>query len=285
MSTLEKKKQDLQDFRTVRFVSTTLSEISAERIKSLRAEFEKNQRFHVEVSNLYRTVKLNAIRRNEYAEKTSTKKKAIAVAMTSNSRFYGSLNRNIMSVFVADMQERNRDYLVVGNTGRRYMDTVPKHKSCQYLMFKGDQPSDREIQQFLKMVDVYDQVFIYYPMFVNAFTQDVAVLDINHASATEEIQPETVEDIDYIFEPELPKILRFFETRVRHLLFHRVMLEAELSRTAARLVAMQGAEERADDAIDKMRISIRKEKETFDTMRLLESLAGRAQWKKSQTHL
>ena len=285
MSTIEKKKQELEDFKTVRFVSSTLLEISAQRIKTLRTEFEKNQIFYAEVSNLYSAVKSNAIRLHEMEADVPKEKKAVAVAMTSNSRFYGALNRNIMEAFLDSMKEHTRDCVVIGHTGKRYMEIVGGQKNCQYLAFSSDHPSNREMRHFLNTVSVYDQVFVFYPTFVNAFDQKVSVLDINHTTSQEEARVEETEDIEYIFEPELPKILRFFETRVRHLLFYRAMLEAELARTAARLVAMQGAEERADTVIEEVGVSIRKEKETFDTMRLLESLAGITQWKQSQKHL
>ena len=282
MPTIEQKKQELEDFRTVRFVSSTLLEISAGRIRELRTEFEKNQIFYKEVSSLYSTVKANAIREGDIETPISKKQKVAAVAMTSNSRFYGPLNRKIMDTFMHAMGESVRDCIVIGATGRRYMEATQNTKPCQYLTFNDDHPSMQEMRQFLVTISTYDQVFVFYPRFVNAFTQDVAILDIHHASGDNASLKTHTEKIDYIFEPELPKILRFFETRVRQLLFYRAMLETDLARTAARLVAMQGAEERADTVIEKVRVSIRKEKETFDTMRLLESLAGIAQWKHEQ---
>ena len=79
------------------------------------------------------------------------------------------------------------------------------------------------------------------------------------------------EEINILFEPEYSEILGFFQTQVRSLLFLRVMLETDLARTAARLITMSGAEERASDVIKQKRSQLRKMQASIINTKLLET--------------
>lgn len=279
MSTIEEtKKDELEELETIRFVTGALFEVSAENISRLRSSFEKNRLFYADISELYRLVKQTALLRGDIKDKkTTTKVRGISVAFTSNSRFYGSINSDIMGTFLEHVRVTKRDCIVIGNTGKVFMDNYPEKDKVSYFSFKGDRPTEKEMRQFLKTVSEYDQVYVFHPSFINVFTQDISVLDITHTPQVNE--DDDIEKIDYIFEPELPKILHFFETRVRYLLFQRAMLESELARTASRLIAMSAAEERADESLRQVRFELRRSMDSFNDMRLLESFSAIKKWR------
>lgn len=273
---LEQKQQEYESIRTIRFVTSTLLEVSAERIKKLREQFEKNQLFYAEVSDLYSLVKWTADRRDELVQAMPVREKKISIALTSNSRFYGSLNRHLIDTFTKHIEsQQNRSFMVIGSVGQRLMEATPHQKKCLYLNFAEDNPAPREVQRLMEELEPYSEILVYHPQFVNVFLQDVGVLDMTHSVTAHKADDE----VEYLFEPELPKILSFFETRVRYLLFQRAMLESELARTAARLTTMSRAEEKAVQEMKRARIGILKEQQTFDSLRLLESLAGTLKWR------
>ena len=113
----------------------------------------------------------------------------------------------------------------------------------------------------MESIREYGKISVYYPKFVSLLTQTVGVIDITQTAAVEEKDLE--EEIHILFEPELKMMLEFFETQVRTLLFLRVMLETNLSRTAARLISMSAAEERADEMIRDKKSQLRKAKTSF----------------------
>ena len=275
------KQQELDDLETIVFVTTAMFEVSAEKIDRLRTAFEKNSQFYTEITKLYQAVKQTAIIRGELSGKAASgAARSISVAFTTNSRFYGSVNTEVMRTFIKHMQDSNSDYLIIGRTGGLFMRDFHTHTTqVSYLLFKEDEPSDEEMHTFLDTIAPYDHVYVFHSSFVNVFTQKVSSLDIAYTPSPEDAA-RAAEKIDYIFEPELPKILAFFETRVRHLLFQRVMLEAELARTAARLISMNQAQDRADSAVTRARRRMRRENATFNDARLLESFSAIAKWKK-----
>jgi len=281
MSTVEDaKKDELEELETIRFVTGALFEVSAENITRLRSAFDKNHLFYTDISELYRLVKQTALVRGDIKDQnTTTKVRGVSVAFTSNSRFYGSINSDIMRSFLEHIRVTKRDCIVIGNTGRSFMENYKEKDKVSYFSFEGDRPTVKEMRQFLKTVAEYDQVYVFHPSFVNVFNQDVAVLDITHTPQINSDDENDRDKIDYIFEPELPKILHFFETRVRYLLFQRAMLESELARTASRLIAMSVAEEKADESLRKVRTDLRKGLESFNDMRLLESFSAIKKWR------
>ncbi len=279
------KQQELDNLETIGFVTTALFEVSAEKINRLRTAFEKNSKFYTEITKLYQAVKQTARARGELSEKTTGKaardtNRSISVAFTTNSRFYGSVNTEVMRTFLKNMQDPQSDYLIIGRTGGLFMRNFPEHPAqVSYLLFKEDEPSDEEMRTFLDTIAPYEHVYVFHSSFVNVFTQKVSALDVAYMPSLEDSE-NTTEKIDYIFEPELPKILAFFETRVRHLLFQRIMLEAELARTAARLISMNQAQDRADSAVTRARRRMRRENATFNDARLLEAFSAITKWKK-----
>ncbi len=284
MSTSVGAQQDeLEELTTIRFVASALFDVSAEKIARLRAAFEKNQAFYDDIASLYQSVKQTAFERGELPVRpVTTALRTAVVAFTSNKRFYGSINAEVIQTFLQSMRSNAQaEYIVIGRTGKGLMENEPREeKRASYFAFEGDEPNREEIRQFLKNVAPYDQVQVIYPAFVNVFSHTVRVHDITFAPHEKGADDKTP-PFDYIFEPELPKILEFFETRVRYLLFQRAMLEAELTRTAVRIFSMNQAQDRSDEEIFRLRRSIRRDEKDFNDLRLLESFSAISRWKKT----
>ncbi len=274
------RRKELDDLETIRFVTSALFEVSAEKIDRLRSSFERNASFYDEIGNLYKYVKRAAIVHGQLSEKSHDTPQKISVAFTSNSRFYGSVNTDVMNLLIKSIHNTDSDYMIIGRMGEFFMRNFPDlSKRVSFLSFEGDDPTTEEAHAFLKRVAMYDQVYVFHSTFINVFTQKVSVLDISHTPSLG-VSEHAKEPVDYIFEPELPKILAFFETRIRYLLFQRIMLESELARTAARLIAMNKAQDRAEEALSLLRRLLKRDEATFNDARLLEAFSAISKWKK-----
>ena len=108
------------------------------------------------------------------------------------------------------------------------------------------------------------------------FSQQVDRVDITHS-------PEPAfthaTDVKYIFEPELPKMLAFFENQVRYILFARVLLETSLSRTATRLISMDAAERRAHRVVKRLRSDISRVRQSVINSQLIASSGQLKKWR------
>lgn len=280
MPTIEALTKELEDVGTLKLISNALLEVSAIKIRTLRDDFERNQTFYTEMSDLYNIVKSSAVNVDDTLNKKKTAS-VITIAITSNQRFHGSLNKIVMDEFVKKIEsDRNGAYLVVGHTGKEYLEGVGHKSRIDYLTFKDDYPTFKETELFLNSVKKYDKVVLYYPKFTNVFIQENEVVDITHTPETQSKKVVPEEDLENIFEPELSEILTFFETQIKKLLFMHIMLESELSRTAARLVKMNSTESRATKSIEEKKAALRKEEMVINDVRLLETFSSILQWKK-----
>jgi len=272
-------KVELDDIVTMKFIASAFTEASAARLKGIKDAFQQNKEFYEEISHVYHLVRLAG-----EAQKIKNKKKApeeakmLMVAITSNQRFYGNLNVAIMHQYLGDIEKRKTDLLVVGVTGHDYMRSMGYVHPFEKLIFVKDSPNPEETRLFLDKIRPYDTVWLYYPKFMTLVTQTVGINDITQAANPAESVPK--DEIHILFEPEYAKILDFFQHQVRALLFLRVMLEADLSRTAARLLTMSAAEERSDELIKDKKSELRKVKTSIVNAQLLETFAGMSKWKK-----
>lgn len=276
MSILDDIKDDITDLQTLHLIATSFTDAAAARIKAIREAFERNQQFYIELSHVFHLVKLVALKKG-LVPKQQDRVRTLSVAFTANQHFYGTIHRRIMETILKKVEKDGTDLLVVGKTGREYLEVAGKRHITMY-QFDKDSPREEELSQFLDSVHEYGSILVYYPQFVSLVRQEVGVIDITQVL---EIPDKTVDEETYIlFEPEVDKILAFFEKQIRSVLFRRVALEAELARTAARMVSMNEASDRADSLIKEKHTEYLKLMRSFINRQLLDTFAGRSVWQK-----
>jgi ATP synthase F1 gamma subunit len=273
MSAIRDLQERLQQTETAQFVTTMLRDISATRLHAIRSEFEANQAYYTELHELMELIKNYATRQGVSIQTPETKPR-IYVALTANRRFYGQLNNEIMHSFAAALAaDTEADGFVIGQTGEQY---VAQHAADVAVVgqtsFAKDVPTTAEIATVIERLTAYNEVMVVHPTFVNSFRQEARVTDITHQPT--KTQPSRKASVDYIFEPDLPALLRFFRTQVRMTLFQRVLLETRVALTGARLMKMQRARERASELVQTERRAIHKQISTIQSMRLLETFTG-----------
>lgn len=277
MPVITELKEELGEMITFKFIATAFTEASAVKLKKIRAMFDINRQFYDDIGHVYHLVRVNAARQKIIISENPYNQKTLFIALTSNLRFYGALNIEIIRKFIEDSERDETDMLVIGATGIEYMKSMVKKRNYDSLTFKKDNPDSEEATTFLAKIKDYYRVYVYYPKFVSLLTQSVGVTDITQADFSNRKDPD--EHIHIIFEPELPKIINFFQSQVRLILFQRILLETELARTAARLLTMSLAEERTESLIASQRLKIRKMASSLTNRQLLETFAGIGQWR------
>lgn len=273
MSAIRDLQERLQQTETAKFVTTMLRDISATRLQAIRTEFEANQAYYAELHELMELIKGYAKEQNISLELPEDQQR-IYVALTANRRFYGQLNNDIMQQLYERLEaDTSAQALVIGGTGQQYLEQhTPPGTVVDTVQFAQDAPTNAEVQSVIEALATYNEVMVVHPTFINSFRQEPRVTDITHQppAASPTVNPE----VDYIFEPDLPALLRFFRTQVRMVLFRRVILETRVALTGARLMKMQRARERASELVKTERRAIHKQISTIQSMRLLETFTG-----------
>jgi ATP synthase F1 gamma subunit len=278
MPVLDELRADLGEIETLKFISAAFAEAASVRIGKIRNAFENNSRYFHEISQLYHLVKVSAGVDEKLHHQKKAEGKTLSVAVTSNHRFYGLLNINTMQTFVEDTEKLTTDRLIVGQTGTDYLRIIGYSHQIESVRFSNDYPSPDEIRSTVGKLANYSKVYLFFPKFETMLRQSVEMVDLTETAKPDEITSEQM--VKQIFEPELGKIIEFFDVQIKAILFQRAMLESDLSRTAARLLSMSAAEERADKLTKEKRTQIGKVKSTILNTQLMETFTGRKLWKK-----
>ena len=271
----------MEDYRSTELITSALQDIGATKMQLIRKQFETNAQFFAGIREVYGIVKghvLNTKQPDGGAASASAPARDIYLALTSNKRFYGTLNRDIMRslAHVMETTPDNSDFVVIGQTGAQQLESSGFTGTVKRIEFADDTPNPHELQDLLTLIDPYTRVFVIYPKFINTFRQDIAMTDVTQTPST---AVSTEVKVEYIFEPEIPNILKFFEAQVRRALFERVMIETELARAAARTMKMRDARDRAGDLRKQFERGLRREQATLADLELMETFIGFSFWK------
>lgn len=245
--TIKEIDEALDEGQSLKQIAQAYSEIANLKIKKIRSEVERNRIFYEEIFYVFGLIKKMAIKKKINILKI---KKTVAIVLTSNYRFYGSINSDLLEFFTNYMQKIDCDKIYLGKAAIDYFRAKEVFKNYKEVLLKDDQPNPAELTGLVNILKDYNQVLVFYSSLKSLLVQTPTVVDITASSSTNPALPEEDlmgrENFKFIFEPELSKILRFFDSQIITLLMEGTFLESELSRTASRFISMDHAETEAN---------------------------------------
>lgn len=271
MATLGQIRQTLDESQSLKIIAQSYSEIAAVKLQKIRSDIERNRVFFQEVSAVFRMVKLAAVKRN--IQPKAKRKGTVSILVTSNHRFYGDLENQLTRFFVVNTTKFATDRVIIGKTALEFLRTIRYSHSYQAMVFGEDLPQFTELNQLISKLINYQQVLVYYPRMQSVLVQTPHVVDVLQRPP-EHYLSTTGRTFKYIFEPEIGQMLHFFDTQIATLLFEHTFLEAELARTAARLISMEQAQDNADEFIKTQRRMLYHVQKSLDSSRLLDTIAA-----------
>lgn len=271
----------LEEGDSLKQIAQAYSEIANLKIKRIRAEVERNRIFFEEIASVFALVKKLGKSKNINITKP---KKTISLILTSNYHFSGSINADLIEFFVSATQKLQTDKIILGKAAIEFFranKTTIKTGAVWEIMLKGDQPTGEELINLVNIIKDYNQVLVFYSSMKSLLIQEPKVSDITASSADTATEKQTKQNIRFIFEPEVGKILQFFDSQIITLLLEGTFLESELSRTAARFIAMDSAETEANKFIREYEKLKAYAKRNLDNNTILENFASLTAVRKS----
>lgn len=236
----------LEEGQSLKSIAQAFSEIANLKIKRIRSQVERNRVFFQEISAIYALIKKLAIKKKINVVKP---KKMVSIVLTSNYRFYGSINSDLLEFFVIYTQKLETDRIILGKAAIDYFKALKVFSNYYPVLLKDDQPNPQELTALTSILKDYNQVLVFHSTLKSLLVQQPTVTDITASSTTNLVEQKDREEFKFIFEPELAKILAFFDSSVITLLLEGTFLESELSRTASRFISMDTAETQANKFI------------------------------------
>lgn len=264
----------IEEGLSLKQIAQAYSEIANLKIKRIRAEVERNRIFFKEIEEVYALIKNLSQTRKINITKP---KKTISIVLTSNHRFYGQINSDLLKFFTKFTENMTTDRIMLGKAAIDYFRAASIFKNYQEVILKEDQPTGTELLALTNMVKDYNQVLVFYSSMKSLLVQQPVVTDITASSTLvasgSNLHPQDKEGFKFIFEPDLGKILHFFDNQIITLLIEGTFLESELSRTASRFISMDGAETQANKFLKDYQSLKAYAKRNMDNNTILENFA------------
>lgn len=290
MPTIKDLKQQIKQTESIKLITQALAEIAAIKLKTTKSSVEKNIRYFSEISRVYHAVKLIAARkriesikttqdiykgnkRNQNLDKFFYKKngKTVSIILSSNYRFYGGLDDQLMNKYIILTSKYPTDRIIIGKFAKDYLSSIAYNRPYQIVLFKTDFPTQVELKGLIDKIINYSRIFVFHSKFLTILKQTENISDLSESSAEVEASKTR---IDYILEPEIDKMLLFFESQILILLFQSILLQSQLARTAARMISMYDAEAQAEKIINRQKLELAKSRVSLENIRILETFAG-----------
>lgn len=287
MLTVKQLKFELEEDYSLKLVTQAYSEIAAIKLRKIRDGIQKNRQFFDEVSHLYHSIKETASRKG--VSLPTKERETLSLLITSNHRFYATLENQLLDYFASNTGNAVTDRIVLGKTGGVYLKTKGYKLPFQALVLQNDLPNPPELRQLTNLLSRYNQVFVYHSKMKTVLVHSPSIIDVTQTQSKAQAQIQALTSatqatplpaMDFIFEPDIVKMLQFFESQISTLLLEQAFLESELSRTAARLISMDQAQTNADSIIDRQNKQLAEAKKSLDNTKLLETISTFSNWRK-----
>lgn len=272
--TIKEIDETIEQGQSLKAITQAYSEIANLKIQRIRRQVERNRLFFQEIAKVYGLVKNLAVKKGISVVKP---KKMACLVLTSNYRFYGRINSDLLQFFVQATQNLDTDRIILNRAAIEYFRAEPIFENYQQILLKDDLPQPQELTFLVNLLKGYSRVLVFYSSMKTLVLQQPTVTDIT-ATTTERILQggKESDSFKFIFEPELPKILQFFDSQILTLLLEATFLESELSRTASRFISMDTAETEANKFIKQYQTMKSYAKRNLDNNKILESIASLA---------
>ena len=130
----------------------------------------------------------------------------------------------------------------------------------------------------------YEKILVYYGRFDTIATQSPTVSNVSGDQPFPVLEkPRNLEErlgTDFLFEPSIESISRFFEELIASSLFRQTIAETQLARLGARIMSMERAQQNIEQDIKKLRSAEIKVSRLDQNRKQLDRLAGKSLWAK-----
>lgn len=291
MSSMKELRGNLEAIGAIKSITNVYQEIASLRMNQLRDRVAKTREFLSGVASVYNHAKTAYIASIQHQPFQRGKRKlpnlsfvrrngkSVSVFLSANEHLYGTLILDVWGHFANDIVKEQSDGVVIGSFGKYLINNENLEVKFSYFDLDDDQPSVEQIKKIVEYLSNYEKVVVYHGQMISVLNQITAKSEITGGiSLKEKVQKSAKR---YLFEPSSERILEFFEGEIIGALFNQSVLEHQLARFAARMVAMDQATENANEELKKTRKDLRQLRRRTMNRKQLEVFAGYHLWSAS----
>lgn len=286
MASLKEIKVRLSSIRSTQKITAAMKMVSSAKLHHTQASTEQTVLYADKLTSI-----LNGLLHAEcdlvspYIEKREVRQAAI-VAFSSSSGLCGAFNANVWRKLSELLEEYKAKHIAVllYPVGKKIADELHKagYQTEDDFLHFGEKPSyEGGVQLAERLMELYrtgkvDQVELLYHHFKNTATQIITQKVYLPLSLSAASQAEPT-GTDYILEPSAEGLQELLFPKLLKLTIYTTLLDTATSEHAARMMAMQTANDNANDLIQELTLLYNKTRQQAITNELLDIMGGSAQ--------
>lgn len=279
----------LKAVKNIRKITRTMELIATARFKKAMDRASEAAAYTKKISELVADLsQANLEFHHPLLEKHESEQNSVLLILTSNRGLCGGYNSGVLKLGLKRYQElkaegQNIRLEVSGKRGISFLKFQDIAAAETYTHFE-DRPTFEEVDQLAtRFITEYiegkiDRLDVAYTEFVSSSKQQPVVQSLLPIGALESSTEaaETSQKYDYEFLPSAQEILEeIVPTAFKARLF-KCFLDAAVSEQIARMVAMKGATENANDMVGTLSAQYNRARQTQITSEILEIIGGAA---------
>jgi ATP synthase F1 gamma subunit len=243
----------INELETLELITQAFGEIASTRMKLTRDSVITSRDYLAAIDDIFDDI------RRAYAfqigEIVSERKKgnqpvtilshngrSVSVLLSANTGLYGEILKNTFSEFFKEAIRGETEVTIIGRQGLAMFQSLAPDVAYTYFDLPDHAYSSDQISKIIRHIVRYDEIHLYFGRFVNVLVQNVERSVLN-SNVDLEKKPSGEKPRKFLFEPDLPKLLAFFEIEMFGNLFEQTVRESQLAKFASRILAMDKANE------------------------------------------
>ena len=275
----------IKSVANTRKVTRALEMVSASKIRKAQ-ELMKSSRPYARLMRqvIGHLARANVEYKHPFLIERSTVKRVGYVVVSTDRGLCGGLNSNLFRKLLGEIREWQDkdvevDVVCIGQKAMQFFKHL-KVNVVGSVSHLGEKPQIAQLIGVIKvMLDAYtdgriDRLNLAYNDFVNTMTQKATISALLPLPPSEDLV--TAHAWDYLYEPDAEAVLEHVLTRYIESLVYQAALENLASEHAARMVAMKGASDNANKAIESLTLIYNKARQAAITQEISEIVSGAA---------
>ncbi len=261
-------------------------EIAATRIRRTKDQVIKSREFTSEINYVFQHVKSGA--KKIILEIAKKKKKdpsklsflqkngkTLFVFLSANTGLYGDIIKRTFDLFAKYVGQWGDNVAIIGRVGLKMASQYNITKPITYFDFPDDKVDEGQLKKIASFMIQFERIIVFYAKSEGIMRQEVLALDLSGNPQTQVGEQDV--KIKYFFEPEVSKIMAFFETEIFSALFEQTLRESQLAKLSSRVVGLNSTIDHIDSELEKTILkrnvlkheeSNKKQIQTFSSMSL-----------------
>jgi F0F1-type ATP synthase gamma subunit len=260
-TTLQQIDTEAQELVSLQAMVNVYGDVALSRMAAIRQSVLFARGFLDNLTEVFADVQAAYLKKLEHEGANIAKRKkvtvlshnglTVSVLISANTRLYGDLVQRTYGAFMDEYRQQGTEATIIGKIGlSMFKEEMGERHQYTYFDYPDDKVNGEALSDIIAHLVQYEEIHLFYGKYKNVVIQDPTRSVLSASRPMGEMG--TASRHAYMFEPSLEEVMRFFEHEIFGTLFDQVMRESILSKFAARLVAMDQADQQIEGKLKKM---------------------------------